>query len=418
MTGKPDSLRLRFLDGLRGLAALYVVFFHEVLNANEAPGEFSPVMMRVRGFFYRGHYAVVFFIVLSGFSLMLPIARSGTGRVVGGLKDFARRRARRILPTYYAALALSLGIIAMYFVAEPFVHFGRTPIEHVFEPGTILSHLFLVHNLVLDWAYKINSPMWSVATEWQIYFVFALLLLPLWRVTGNLFTVAVAWTLGCLPHFLLPASSNLSWACPWFLGSFAMGMVGAVIGFSPSHRASVWTKIPPLVPLILSIGVVAYAETIHEAWYYLALDAAVSLCALAFINLGVQTRERPGWFLKILGSRPLVALGGFSYSLYLVQHPFLTMAKALLNRMHITRNANLLIELVVMTPLTLAVCWLFAEFFEKPFTSGSVLIAAWRKRRSAAAQPAVSLADGEPRADSSARRSAAVASEVSGVEGP
>ena len=34
------------------------------------------------------------------------------------------------------------------------------------------SHLFLVHNLSEGWIFKIDPPMWSVATEWQIYLLF------------------------------------------------------------------------------------------------------------------------------------------------------------------------------------------------------------------------------------------------------
>src|SRR5215218_948233 len=74
---------------------------------------------------------------------------------------------------------------------------------------------------------SINMAHWSVATEWQIYFLFPLLLLPLWRRFGSACAVAAAAVVGLLPHFLLPESRNLDWACPWFLGLFAMGMAVA-----------------------------------------------------------------------------------------------------------------------------------------------------------------------------------------------
>ena len=46
----------------------------------------------------------------------------------------------------------------------------------VSSSGSLLSHLFLLHNLNASWIYDFNGTLWSIATEWQIYFVFALLL--------------------------------------------------------------------------------------------------------------------------------------------------------------------------------------------------------------------------------------------------
>src|SRR5439155_604804 len=60
------------------------------------------------GWFIYGRFAVVVFIVLSGFSLALSPARHGWR--LDGLSRFAHRRARRILPAYWAALAFSLAV--------------------------------------------------------------------------------------------------------------------------------------------------------------------------------------------------------------------------------------------------------------------------------------------------------------------
>ena len=50
------------------------------------------------GWFIYGRFAVVVFIVLSGFSLALSPARHGWR--LDGVSRFARRRALRILPPY------------------------------------------------------------------------------------------------------------------------------------------------------------------------------------------------------------------------------------------------------------------------------------------------------------------------------
>jgi len=103
---KPPRVRLEFLDGIRGLAAFYVVFHHVsqiYMGERVLPAAgyywFTPWMQL-------GHYAVAIFIVLSGFCLMLPVANSADGTLRGGFLGYVWRRVRRIVPAYYAAMAM------------------------------------------------------------------------------------------------------------------------------------------------------------------------------------------------------------------------------------------------------------------------------------------------------------------------
>jgi peptidoglycan/LPS O-acetylase OafA/YrhL len=392
------SHRLHFLDGLRGLAALYVGLYHEVMINDGVKGELSRPMQVVRAWLNHGHYAVIFFIVLSGFSLMMPVAKSPTGELKGGFVTFVGRRARRILPPYYAALALSLAVIVSANQLGPWLHLGAQPVEGALGAGPILSHVFLVHNLKFDWAYRINAPMWTIATEWQIYFVFALALLPLYRRAGMLVTLVVAWIVGILPFLLLPADSNFFWACPWFLGSFALGMAGAVMEFSPTQTRSWWHPrlIWPLLVLVSGIGVVVVAMGEQgDVIGYLIRHLVVSVFGFSLIGAcsTLSKRTEPHIVIRLFQSTPISALGGFSYSLYLIQHPLLRLVeKGVLNRLPLGKDANLILQLLVLTPILLAISWLFADFFEKPFTTGSRLLPLLRRlaRSSVGARPAPS----------------------------
>src|SRR5579884_3183604 len=104
--------RLPFLEALRGLAALYVVIGHICTLADPARllgrTDHAPEWLRsaMRPFQY-GHLAVAAFIVLSGFCLQLSLFSNADGKI-GNLKRWFTRRAKRILPAYYGALALSL----------------------------------------------------------------------------------------------------------------------------------------------------------------------------------------------------------------------------------------------------------------------------------------------------------------------
>src|SRR6266566_1837356 len=191
--------RLEYLDGLRGAAALYVVLFHAAagFTAKDLPA-WARVLRHATTF---GHSAVAVFIVLSGYCLMLPAARAG-GQLPRGFGDYIARRARRILPPYSAALfgsLLLLGVVPELSIPSGTIWDESFP---AFGMGPIATHLLVIHNLFPAWVYKINGPLWSVATEWQIYFFFPLLLLPVWRRAGIVATLAVAFGVGCAPMWL------------------------------------------------------------------------------------------------------------------------------------------------------------------------------------------------------------------------
>ena len=106
--------RFHFLDGLRGLAALEVVLIHvkQVMTWSNRGTSLPHRVELATVWMDWGHYAVDVFIVLSGFCLMLPVARNVDGQLQGSLADYIKRRARRILPPYYASLALALVLCA------------------------------------------------------------------------------------------------------------------------------------------------------------------------------------------------------------------------------------------------------------------------------------------------------------------
>ena len=208
-----------FLDGLRGLAALIVVIHHADLAFSRKYGHLAARGARTLWLELAAHFAVSTFIVLSGYCLMLPVAANGNA-LRGGVRGFIARRARRILPPYYAAYFLSLGVAWLL----PALGGGRATTI----PG-IVSHLLVVHNANVVWIYQTNGALWSVATEWQIYFVFALLLLPLARRIGAGRAVAIAVVLSALPYAISPHFRHWERACPWYVGLFALGMAAATI---------------------------------------------------------------------------------------------------------------------------------------------------------------------------------------------
>jgi peptidoglycan/LPS O-acetylase OafA/YrhL len=370
-TVKKEALRLEYLDGLRAVASLYVVLFHAGVGFNSGP--LTGVAGIVCHTLVFGHDAVAIFIVLSGYCLMLPVARAD-GQLVRGLSNYFARRAWRILPPYYATVLGSLLLLVIAPVletptttiwADTFPAFGLAPVG---------SHLLLIHNLYRSLAHRIDGPLWSVATEWQIYFFFPLLLLPIWRRFGAALTVLVGFALGSSLLWLVPEAADT--AASWYLGLFALGMSAAGIGFASrplecSLRARVpWGTLSLLLLALIAVG----ATVLIKLWFrhmplsdaLVGATTAVSLVYLTKHALKPASPSRP-LALRVLESAPLVAVGRFSYSLYLTHLPVVALLYFGLRRLALCANTQMLALSVLSLPASLLFSYAFFWVFERRF---------------------------------------------------
>jgi peptidoglycan/LPS O-acetylase OafA/YrhL len=383
----PAAGRLAFLDGLRGLAALYVVLHHAALEVTGASS--SRVVETGRGLLRHGHFAVAVFIVLSGYCLMRPVAGDPAGRLRGGLRSYLGRRARRILPPYYAALGLCWLLIALVPGLDRPGHVRWDRALPAFEPGVVVSHLMLIHNLDERWIFKVDPPLWSVATEWQIYLIFPALL-ALWRRQGMAVTVAAAFAVGGAVAALAGVTGHraLTQLCPWYAGLFALGMAGAVTG---RHPAGVGGKPGRPSTLAVLLGFLAMVLAGLAAGRgadapVIVADLLVGAAATRLIR-GCARQAGAGagggWAAVrwVLESRPAAGLGSVSYSLYLIHFPIL----ALFGRQALCGSGGVEARLGMMLIVAPAFCVLaacmFRRVFERPAPAAT--INGWSARRRA-----------------------------------
>jgi peptidoglycan/LPS O-acetylase OafA/YrhL len=369
-------VHLGYLDGLRGWAALYVVFHHvwQFVITRPELGPF-PRWFAALTIFKFGSFAVTIFIALSGYCLMLPVARDPAAELAGGVAGFVRRRARRILPPYYATLGLALLILALYPRLRDTTGTQWDIALPALTPEALGSHAFLVHNLVEAWQWKIDPPLWSVALEWQIYFVFAIVLLPVWRRFGPLAALGLSFALG-----LAPIAFGKSFANTWFLGSFALGMLAAALNFSPSFAALRARRVPWLAIGAAFTAVVLVATALSKSpWFPAPLtESCLSAATAAFL---VHTTDglangRRSRVVAALAHPVSAWLGAFSYSLYLVH--FLVLGVLVLPLLELGMGpVALFVTLatggVVVMVLT---AYAFHLAFERPFLQKRVKVEA------------------------------------------
>jgi peptidoglycan/LPS O-acetylase OafA/YrhL len=350
----PQRKRLAGLDGIRGLAALFVVVNHIFLRTFPGyPVDRAPFWA---GWFIYGRFAVVVFIVLSGFSLALSPARRGWR--LGSGSQFAYRRARRILPAYWAALVFSLAV-AWLVVPQPGQ--GLPTAKSVVVNG------LLMQNVV--GAPSPNRSFWSMAVEAQLYIAFPLLLLMVRRF-GAIVMVATATLVVAAVGIVAP---HVSWlenfviqSPPDLAALFAIGILTAgIVGASASRRAWpwAWLALAAAAPVFATIWWRGSVWTLdHLLWVDLALGPAVA-CLLAALATG-----QPAPLLRLLDSRPLRRLGDSSYSLYLTHAPIVILVyeKFVAGRFGHGVTA-FLVSVALAVPLTIVFARLFAAVFETPF---------------------------------------------------
>lgn len=387
MPEAPTRLHLDFLDGIRALAALYVVLGHAFLGVFQGP--VIPYHFLTNWLLYI-HYAVDVFIVLSGFCLALPVARHGVLR--GGALGFFRRRARRILPPFYAALALSLLLWVFSGVLGTIHHQSRL------HPDATLARVLLVNGFLLQDLFPgsnwVNTPFWSVAAEWKIYFLFPLFVW-IWQRGGwkplLITAFAVGYGLMALLHALRPQVPQ-DHTCPWYVFLFALGLCAAQATFLPTEahddaRAGqrwLWAAGGLLAAFLLllfgpALCGAAFGWPLPETGLPVMDAVAGMLMACVLVALG---RALPGAGvragLRLLSWRPLTFIGTFAYSLYLIHAPLLLGIETLLftHGAHfasplaaLPRLAKFAWLAAVGVPLVVVVTYLFSLIFERPFLS-------------------------------------------------
>lgn len=345
--------RLPFIDGLRGVAAFVVMTGHAVaLVVPPLPPTVDVFHSSAEHLllwpFRFGQQMVWLFILLSGFALQW----SEDERVVRGFgrtppRVYAARRMWRILPTYYAALAVGLTVVVLLrgTVADPL------PQVHTYRltTGGVLAHVALVHNLSDGWLFQTNVPLWSIALEAQLYVLFPLLStgvgrrLPLPVAAGVLVVGAVT-----LDHVTrLPLFGLATW---FFAGSVLARLV--------RRRRLPWRSL-----LGVAAGCILTGLTLLHV---IPGRVMTALWMLGFACLVAALTEAPvrGWNFPTY--RPVMWLGHRSYSLYAVHFPVLLLIWAALSRGDLSRAPAVIAMLAVGVPASVAAAHALHLLVERP----------------------------------------------------
>jgi peptidoglycan/LPS O-acetylase OafA/YrhL len=277
--GRSTDGRSPGLDALRVLACLFVVVHHLGTTGTDLGILSGPAS--------HGNTGVFLFFALSGYLLFKPFMRAAAGGAAVDLGSYAVKRAARILPGYYVALA-----------ALTFLTPGAESITHPLPFLTITSSYDIPLRDFL-------GVSWTLSAE----IVFYLTLPVLARVSRGRELTVIPWlgiiSFGGYFYYLSVLNGDNQWlvgSYPIVFYQFVPGMVAAILEVRYAERFAWLAR----WPVALVGGIFIVIGLLPNPVF---VDFASSIGA----GLAIPWLSRREWRF----ARTLAFLGGMSYAVYL-----------------------------------------------------------------------------------------------------
>jgi peptidoglycan/LPS O-acetylase OafA/YrhL len=299
---------LKNLNGLRFIAASYVIAFHFF----SFPGNDF-----LNQLFSKGHIAVPFFFLLSGFVLGYSYSDYN---FLGGTKKFIVERIVRIAPIYYMAMFLAIPLaIRNILLTEPaysaFDLVLNTGLHLIFSQGVIPLKKVL---------YFWNIHSWSLCVEFFLYLFSPVLILRIRKLKIKssvivyllllLLNSGIFFYFDSLTKYSIDRGVLISYQPLLYLPTFSTGIVLAKIFityFDQIRKYARFYFLPTSLILITSF-IFPFSESFYSTFnpFYQILFSALLVTA----SISNSTN-------KFLGTNLCLLLGDASYAMYMLQAP-------------------------------------------------------------------------------------------------
>jgi peptidoglycan/LPS O-acetylase OafA/YrhL len=345
-----QTMRLKPLDSLRGIAAIGVAFFWHYQHF--IPQDQSPFRHVAHWFYYYGWNLVDFFFVLSGFVFSYIYLQKILERKIT-LSEFSILRLSRLYPLHLVTL---LVVIIIFVVRSlTFNDFFNIPYNNVYY---FLLNILFVHGIGFEHGFSFNAPSWSVSTEIVAYLLFFLIL---FKFNKKYFVCFV-----CL-IFIGLSIHDTKLQYPIFNENIARVLIGFFMGcvtykfnifINNTKNKGIWmTFLVFVLSLVTFLGIM-FGSKVFGDWPIVYVVLIYPLIVIISLNISILN--------KIMSIKPLVYLGEISYSVYLWHFPVQILINSIDDTflLHINFSSRIVfIGIVIFTLLISAISY---EFFEKP----------------------------------------------------
>ena len=330
------------IDGLRAVAVTSVVLGHAGIAG-----------------FSGGYVGVDVFFVISGYLICSILIRE-LREDRYSLLTFYERRARRILPALFAVLAFCL--IGGWFLFPPpqYESLGWSAIAATLFASNIWFLRTTGDYFASPAEFEPLLHTWSLAVEEQFYIAFPLLLAAIYRLRKQL--ILPLLVLGCAASLIVSiwattahptANFYLTPSRAWELGLGAF----LAMGGAPNLRSKALNEVIALGgAAAIAFAIVSYSK--ETAFPGLAAVAPVAgTAALIWVGGNHQSLVT-----RLLSTKPFVAIGLISYSLYLWHWPILIVARNYVSSVKLPLGLA-----AAAIALSVFAAWLTWRYVEQPF---------------------------------------------------
>ncbi len=361
--------KLAYLDGLRGIAALIVVFHHLVLlfypalnYGNGINSTLNKIAVTPLNIFYNGDFAVCLFFVLSGYVLSYKYILTNNAHILAG---YAFKRYFRLMPliassVLFIFLFSSLRLFHTQQLNEQ-LHLGDW-LTSMFngDPsiGAVLKNIFYGIFLFGDNSY--NPVVWSMGIEFigsMLLFVFLLLGHKI-KAKWVLFTALLFLALYFKRYYYIAFLFGYG-LC--YLDQKELFRIGPVIFKFVLLLAGIMCASYPADWQHWNTSIYAFMtfEGIDLYSFYHVLGAGVLLLLITQSNT----------LKKIFSLKPVLFLGRISFSMYLFHLIILVLVSQIVFNSLFTSSNYLFCVVIVFAvsmPLILVLSYLAELIIDKP----------------------------------------------------
>lgn len=323
---------------LRGISVLLVVFFHLGFSG-----------------FHSGFLAVDVFFVISGYliAVMYDPAKKA---------DFFIKRAKRLLPAYFAVLIITLLLSIVITTPNEYAQVSEQAIFATLFSSNIG---FWLENSYFDKAaFKPLLHFWSLGVEIQFYLLVPFLYWIFKKVKFSYLLILVASAFLCFFVVCISPKTSFFWM-PLRLWEFLIGYgVAKYIYKGQNSRTEIWSWMGAAsllgvicIPLIPVDGAALSFKSGHPG----LMALIISLFTAVTLSFGLPKKIEENPLFNFLEK-----IGGYSYSIYLAHFPVIVLFlyKPFSGTVLEAENLTQIISLVT---LVIGASFLLFKFVERPF---------------------------------------------------
>jgi peptidoglycan/LPS O-acetylase OafA/YrhL len=336
-------IRIHFLDGIRGWAALMVVLAHLVRGIAE-PSDPSFHHQYLR-FLSDGSLAVYIFFIVSGFALSIGYFEQGRLEILtsSALRRYPRLTLPILMSSVLALIVLRLGWVfshAAAVIAHSEFWLGTF---YNFSPSLFDAFRFSFFDVYFDYdfTHTYNSALWTMSIEFSgSMLVFGLL--------------AVFGKLNRVPIYLIAGAILAMLKSPLLAFVFGMALADAFANgrISQFEKAS-WA---PFLSIVLVVSAIIFSTFSVDLPSDPRLLAIAALCIVSGITLCGRLRT----FFETAASR---LLGHLSFPLYLTHTIVIVSFSSYILVTLVSKGYTLHTSIIVLISASIPVCFVVAAAF-------------------------------------------------------